>query len=130
IMNTIPVSLTDRGTETVTTQGADSTSTRVGYARVTDASGVAPSGLAIFGFRQNGILISEAGVPASRTITQGRIYGETNTTVRSGLAIANPNSESAVLSFVFIDESGNTVSSNSATIDPNGQIAAFLNEAP
>ncbi len=129
-MNTVPFSMTDRGTESVITQGTSSDSIKVGYARVTDASGNAPSGLAIFGYRQSGVLISEAGVPASGTLTQGRIYGETNSSVRSGLAIANPNAEPAVVSFTFRNESGDTVSTNSATIDANGQIAAFLNEAP
>ena len=120
-MNTVPFTLTDRGSESVITQGLASSSIKVGYARVTDASGAAPSGLAIFGYRQNGVLISEAGVPASRLLTQGRIYSETNTSVRSGLAIANPNGEAAVVSFTFIDESGREVSSNSATIGANGQ---------
>jgi len=130
-MNTVPFSLTDRGTNSVVTQGSASNSIQVGYARVTDASGAAaPSGIAIFGYRQNGVLISEAGVPSSRTLTRGRIYGETSGTVRSGLAIANPNSEPAVVSFTFTDESGGLVASNSATIDANGQIAAFLNESP
>jgi mono/diheme cytochrome c family protein len=129
-MNTVPFSLTDRGTKSVVTQGAPFSSLQVGYARVTDTSGAAPSGIAIFGYRQNGVLISEAGVPASRSLRRGRIYGESSASVRIGLAIANPNSEAAVVSFTFTDESGRDVASNSTTIDADGQIAAFLNEAP
>jgi hypothetical protein len=128
-LNSVPFSLTGLGTESVITQGG-SASTQVGYARVTDKSGAAPSGLAIFGYRQNGVLISETGVPASQPLTQGRIYGETNAAVRSGLAIANPNDEPAVVSFTFRDESGSEVSSNSTTIPANGQISGFLNESP
>jgi len=98
---------------------------------VTDPSSTnAPSGLAIFGYRQNGILISEAGVPASRPMTQGRFYAETSGIVRSGLAIANPNSDPAVVSFRFTGEDGDDVSSGSTITPANGQIAAFLNEAP
>src|SRR5262249_51457971 len=48
----------------------------------------------------------------------------------SGVAIANPNSEPAVVSFTFTDENGNDVYSNSATIGANEQVAAFLNETP
>jgi len=129
-MNTVPFSLTDRGTESVITQGIGTETVKVGYSRVTDASGAAPSGLAIFGYRQNGILISEASVPGSRLVSRGRIYGETSGSVRSGLAIANPNSEPAVLSFTFTDENGSEVYSNSATIGANEQVAAFLNEKP
>jgi hypothetical protein len=128
-VTTVPFSLTDRGTQSLATQGGASGSA-VGYARVNDSSGAAPSGLAILGYRKDGILISEAGVPASRLMTRGRIYGETSGTVRSGLAIANPNSESAVVSFTFTDENGRDVSSSSANIDANGQIAAYLNENP
>ena len=129
-MNTVPFSLSDRSTESLITQGGDSSTTQVGYARVTNSAGLAPSGLAIFGNRSGGVLISEAGVPAAPLLTQGRIYGESSTFVRSGLALANPNSDPAVLSFTFTDESGRDVYSNSATIDPNSQIAAFLDESP
>src|SRR5262249_11570981 len=129
-MNTVPFSLTDRGTESVITQDDSSASLRVGYARVTDSSGAAPSGLAIFGYRQNGILVSEAGVPASALVTKGRIYGETGPSVRSGVAIANPNSEPVVVSFAFTDENGNDGYSNSTTIAAKEQVAAFLNEQP
>ncbi len=130
-MNTVPFTLTDRGSESVVTQGnSGSGNTQVGYARVTDVSGRAPSGLAIFGYRQNGVLISEAAVPSSRLLTRGRIYAQTGPTVRSGLAIANPNAEPAAVSFTFTDENGRDVASNSTTIGANGQAAAFLNENP
>jgi len=58
------------------------------------------------------------------------MYGETNGTARSGLAIANPNSDPAVLSFTFTNEAGQPVASSSTTIPGGGQIAAFLNEDP
>jgi hypothetical protein len=86
--------------------------------------------LAIYGYRQGGFLISEAGVPSSPLITRGRIYGQTSALVRSGLAIANPNADPVTLSFTFTDESGRDVYSNSASIPAYGQISAFLNEAP
>jgi hypothetical protein len=51
----------------------------VGYAAIRPGAGSAtPAGLAIFGFRQNNILVSEAGVPASPAIRSGRIYAEVN----------------------------------------------------
>ena len=126
-VNTLSYSMTDRSTNSLVTQG-DSRGTRVGYARVTGSSGAAPSGLAIFSSRQNGVLVSEAAVPASKLLTQGRMYAETSAGVRSGIAIANPNSDPAVLSFRFVDESGQTVSSGATTVPANGQIAGFLND--
>ena len=126
-LNTVPFSMTDRGTNSVATQGS-SGNLQVGYARVADSSGKAPSGLAIFSYRQNGVLVSEAGVPASKLLSQGRMYAETSGTVHSGLAIANPNSDSSVVSFSFIDTNGKTFSTGSTTILANSQVAAFLDD--
>jgi len=126
-LNTVPFSMTDRSTNSVATQGS-SGNLQVGYARVADSSGKAPSGLAIFSYRQNGALVSEAGVPASKLLSQGRMYAETSGAVHSGLAIANPNGDSSVVSFSFIDTDGRTVSTGSTTILANRQVAAFLDD--
>ncbi len=128
-LNTVPFSISDRGTTSVITQG-DSSTAQVGYARVSDPTGGAASGLAIFGYRQNGILVTETGVPGSRLLTRGRVAAQTTGLVRSGLAIANPNSEPATISFFFTDENGNDLGSGTANVPANGQIASFLNEAP
>src|SRR5439155_1463483 len=62
---TYPFTLTDRGGTSLMTAGIPA-SISVGYARIQrDAGSTTPSGLAIFGFRQNNILVSETGVPAS-----------------------------------------------------------------
>ena len=128
-VNTLPFSMTSRSTNSIVTQGG-SANTQVGYARIAEASGTAPSGLAIFSYRQNGVLVSEAAVSASNVLTQGRMYAETSATVRSGIAIANPNSDPAVVSFTFTDQSGASAYSGSTTIPANGQIAGFLNDVP
>jgi hypothetical protein len=48
--------------------------TSVGYARIlADFGSTTPSGVAIFGYKPAGVLVSEAGVPASPLITNGRI---------------------------------------------------------
>src|SRR5439155_7449895 len=60
----------------------------------------------------------------------GRIYAEINGAVNTGLAIANPNSQAATLTFSFTDQNGNTFGSGTTTIPENGQTAAFLNQAP
>jgi hypothetical protein len=130
-VNALSFSVTDRSISSVVTQGG-STEAQAGYARVADFSGsaAAPSGLAILSYRQNGVVVSEAAVPASKLIAQGRVYAETNSAVESGIAIANPNSDPSVVSFTFVDETGQTVSSGSTTIPANGQVAGFLNGDP
>jgi len=101
-----------------------------GYARIRqDISSTTPAGLAIFGFRQNNVLVTEAGVPASPLIRSGRIYAEVNGPVNTGLAIANPNNQTATVSFYFSDATGNLGAGN-ISIPANGQIARFLNESP
>jgi copper type II ascorbate-dependent monooxygenase-like protein len=128
-LNTIPFTSSDRGTTSVLTQGG-ADSTRVGSARVTATTGGAPSGLAIFGYRPNGILLSEAGVPASRLLSRGRLAAQRTGDVRSGLAIANPNNERAAVSFFFTDANGQNGSSGTISIPANGQISGFLDGEP
>jgi subtilisin family serine protease len=101
-----------------------------GYAPVNSAGNGTLSGIAIFGLRQNGVLVSEAAVPLSTTTQSGRIYAEIGNAVNTGLAIANPNSAPATISFYFTDAAGINITAGSTTIPAHGQIVRFLNEAP
>ncbi|HEY3132412.1 MAG TPA: BACON domain-containing carbohydrate-binding protein [Acidobacteriota bacterium] len=120
----------DRGGMSITTLGSSDTPV-IGYARVQPDSGqTSPSGLAIFGLRQNGILVSEAGVPVSVLLQTARIYAEVSDSVNTGLAIANPNDQDAMISFYFTDADGVDFGAGDFTIPANGQIATFLNQEP
>src|SRR6266516_5982338 len=55
-----------------------------------DTTSAASSGLSIFIHRQNGIVVSEATVPATAPIRNGRIYASIGGPVNTGLAIMNP----------------------------------------
>jgi hypothetical protein len=90
---------------TVTSSG-NSINTQVGYATVVSTA-AAPAGLAVFSFRQNGVVISEASVPASVPMKKGRIASELTTTVNTGLALANSGNLSATVDFYFTDANGN-----------------------
>ena len=46
------------------------------------------------------------------------------------MAIANPNSQPAVVTFTVINGTGATVKADSRTIGPNSQVAGFLTESP
>jgi hypothetical protein len=126
----LPFSISNFAGISTSTDGSGGLST--GHARIETTSGTTPSGVAIFGYRPAGILVTEAGVPDSPLITSGRIYGEVSATatVNTGLAIANPNNQTATVSFTLTDSAGATVKTGSTTIVPNGQIAGFLNQAP
>jgi sugar lactone lactonase YvrE len=121
----VPFSMSDRGGVSLHTAGTSSQNT-VGYAAVQpDAGSLTPAGLAILGLRQNDVLVSEAGVPASPLIQTGRIYVEVNDLVNTGLAIANPSNQLVKISFFFTGASGETETRN-LSIPPNGQVSAFL----
>src|SRR5205823_6341544 len=100
----------------------------------TDTGGIAPAGVAIFGLRTNGILVTEAGVPASLGMFAGRTYVkvgvEDGGAVDTGIAIANPNSQDAAISFSFTDGTGTDVKTGSFTVKANQQQAKFLHDMP
>ena len=123
-------SIPDRGGRSTTSSGSADT-LRVGYGRIrADAGSSTPSGIAIFGLRQDGVLISEAGVPASEPVLEGRIFAEVNGPVNTGLAIANPNDVPATIGFYFTDTSGTRFAGGSFELGANQQIAKFLDQAP
>jgi hypothetical protein len=103
----------------------------VGYSRIlADAGSTTPSGVSIFGFRTNNVLVTEAGVPASPLITAGRIYAEVSGPVNTGVAIANPGPGDAVINFNFTNAAGVDFGQGSFALAAGAQRAAFLNEAP
>jgi sugar lactone lactonase YvrE len=108
----------------------NSPSIQAGYGRIQTGTGSMPAALAIFSYRSGGYLVSETGVPATPPQTSGRIYAEVNGTVKTGLAIANSNNQTATIHFFYTDAEGNDLGSGATTIGPNQQIARFLNEAP
>ena len=103
---------------------------RVGYGRIRAAAGsTTPSGLAIFQFRDSqGVLISEAGVPATVPVPEGRIFAEVNGPVNTGLAIANPNDLPATIRFYFTDTGGANVGSGTVELGAHQQTAKFLDQ--
>ena len=119
------------GGQSLTTSGGGR-SMQVGSAQVTAAAGQqsVPSGVAIFGYRENGVLVAEAGVPASVPARRGRIYAEVSGSANTGLAIANANNSAATVSFFFTDTNGKDFGNGTVTIPAHGQIARFLNETP
>jgi hypothetical protein len=122
--------VSDRGAVSLTTSGAPP-DVRVGYGRLEPAGGYpAPVGLAIFGFRQNGALVTEAGVQASGLIRSGRIPAFIAGSLDTGIAIGNPFSQDASVDFYFTDQNGATFKSGSTVIPAYSHIARFLTQAP
>lgn len=123
-------SISNRGGVSLVSQGGGA-SVQVGYGRIRPNSGsTTPSGLAIFGLTQGGVLVSEAGVPAAPPVQEGRIFAEVSGPVNTGLAIANPNDVPATITFFFTDVNGTNFGGDSFTLGANNQTAKFLDQAP
>ena len=124
-------SVPDRGGQSNASSGTGET-LRVGYGRIrADAGSGTPSGIAIFQFRNSdGVLISEAGIPAAEPVVEGRIFAEVNGPVNTGLAIANPNDAPATINFYFTDTHGTNLGSGSFELGAHQQTAKFLDQEP
>jgi hypothetical protein len=117
------------GGMTLTSSGAMPLS--VGSAEVAKTGGGSPpAGLALISYRQNGVMATEAGVPASVPVLRGRIDSEITSSVNTGFAVSNPNDSTATVSFFFTDSKGTDSGAGSLTLPPHGQLSHFLNEAP
>jgi hypothetical protein len=126
--------MVDRGGVSVISDGTGTAA--AGYARILATSGTTPSGVAIFGYRVGGTLVTEAGVPASVPIQNGRIYAEVGPNGFSGqgtdigLAIANPSAQAATISFSYTNSSGTDVGSGTYNLGAGLQFASFLDQSP
>jgi C-terminal processing protease CtpA/Prc len=128
VANQKTFSVANRGAVSLTTPELSGAPV-VGHGRIqADGGSTTPNGLAIFGFRQNNVLVTEAAVPATSAFQSGRIYAEMSGSVNTGIAIANPNLAAVTVSFYFTGV-GNTTT-GSFVIPANGQIAAFLDQGP
>ena len=123
-------SFPNRGGSSITSSGTEE-ATRSGYGRIrAEAGSTTPSGIAIFGFRQGGVLIAEAGVPATEPVQEGRIFAEVRGPVNTGLAIANPNDAPATIVFHFTDDQGERFGDGQFELGAHEQIAKFLDQEP
>ena len=120
--------VSDRLSITSKTAGT-SLRTYTGYGTLVPAARYSPAAMAIIGYRENGVLVSETTVDAARASRYGRIFAQIDGTVNTGLAIANPNAVAAPISFTFLGKD-QSIRQGSFSIPANGQISAFLNEAP
>lgn len=125
----VPYKISGPGGVSLRTVG-DSSSLSVGSAVIEKVGSASPAGLAIFSSRANGVLASEATVPAVAPIKEGRIFAELGQSVSTGLALSNPNPVEAHVSFYFTDAEGLDYGAGAFTIPAWGQRSAFLDQSP
>lgn len=101
-----------------------------GSVRVVPAANtVAPSGVTLFSFRNDGVTVTEASVPAIAPGTSFRLYAEASASIQTGIAVANTsaNAVSVALELTRLDGSS-TGLAGTLPIPGNGQTSVFLNQ--
>lgn len=114
-----------------------------GYATIAVDSNPIASGTAVFSFRQNGVVASEAGVPASSPTRSARIFVEYRTGVKAagldaagsidvytGLALVNGSSSSANVTYTLRNVSGAVIAGGHGILAAGAHFASFVNQLP
>ncbi len=139
----IAVALSSGGAATDATPGSAGVS-QDGYAVVTSSSANSPFGTAVFSLTQNGVVVSEAGVPASPPTLHGRIFIDFRTAVSAassqfpagtisidtGVALVNRGTGTAHISFSMQDATGAGVpgGSGAGTLAQGAHTAVFIDQ--
>jgi hypothetical protein len=132
------MSLTSAGSANTSTAGWSGT-TVTGYAKL-DTTGTAPYGTAVFSFRQNGVTVTEAGVPASPPTTKARIFIDYRSAVTAipgrsssgtvnidtGIAVVNTGSASATITYTLRDVKGTPLATGHGTLSAGAHFATFI----
>jgi hypothetical protein len=93
---------------------------------------VAPVGVAIFSFKNGGVVVSEAGTPSMVGGSAFRMYAEANGgDIRSGVAVQNASSSQTEVTLELVRLDGTSTGlTASLTLPALGQRSFFLNELP
>jgi hypothetical protein len=123
------------------TPGNDAAS-KVGYAALAVINGDTPYGTAVFSFKQHGVTIAETSVPSSPPTTVARIFidyctnvnavparsGSGTIDVNTGIAVVNPGSATANITYTLRDTAGAAITSGHGTIAAGNHFARFIHE--
>jgi hypothetical protein len=114
---------------------------QVGYSVVKVNVGSTPYGTAVFGFAQNGTVVSEAAVPASPPSIQSRIFVDFRTGVparsneylgtidiNTGVAVVNTGDETAEIKLTLRNVSGQVLTSGEGLLPSGHHFAKFVNQ--
>jgi hypothetical protein len=141
ILDCSSLSLNAGGVAACRTPGTNAIA-RSGYARLAMNSGDTPYGTAVFGFKQSGVTVTEAGVPASPPTTRARIFIDYRASVagipgrsssgmidiNTGLSVVNQGAASASVEYTLRDLNGNLLTIGHGAIAKDNHIACFINQ--
>jgi hypothetical protein len=116
--------------------------TQTGYAKIADNAGPIPYGTAVFSFKQNSVVVTEASVPASPPTTSARLFIDYRTSVaavpgrsdagridiNTGIAVVNYGSATANVTYTLRDVNGVPLAVGHGTLAPGNHIACFIDQ--
>jgi hypothetical protein len=139
--SSIDIDLVEGGVADTRTPGSNS-ATQAGYAEVAIQSGAAPYGAAVFSYKQNGVTVSEAGVPASPPTTRAQLFidyrsgvpgaagrsdaGTIN--IDTGMAIVNRGSATANIMYTLRNIMGTRISRGHGILAAGAHFAKFIDQ--
>src|SRR6266478_5420790 len=102
---------------------------QVGYTLISpDAGASPPAAAALFTYTNaQGVPVSQAGVEATEPILSGRVFIDENDT-RTGLALVNPSSGSAMITMVLRDASGTEFARSMQALPAGQHLARYVAE--
>jgi hypothetical protein len=141
ILDCSALALSSGGAAACQTAGTN-VAARAGYAKLAVNSGAAPYGTAVFSFKQNGVTVTEAGVPASPPTTHARIFIDYRTMVNAipgrtdsgtidintGVGIVNYGSATANIVYTLRNLNGGTLAIGNGTLAVGKHIVCFINQ--
>jgi hypothetical protein len=115
---------------------------RVGYAKIAVSSGSTPYGTAVFSYKEGGVTVSEAGVPASPPTASARILIDYRSSVNAvparsdagivsintGIAVVNYGTAIANVTYTLRNASGSTIATGHGTIAEGRHISCFIDQ--
>ncbi len=139
--STLEITIPAGGAASASTVGSGGPA-QTGYAAATIASGGAPHGVAVFSIKQNGVTVSEAGVPASPPTTAARVFIDYRSSVaaipgrisagtinvNTGIAVVNCGTASATVSYTLRDIGGATLSTGRGPLAAGAHFAKFIDQ--
>jgi enterochelin esterase-like enzyme len=122
--------------------GGDSSTARAGYAKLTKNSGATPYGTAVFKYKQNGVTVSETGVPVSPPTTYARVFidyrsgvfgvpgrSDSGTVdVNTGIGIVNYGLNVANIKYTLRNTDGSPIATGQGILAAGIHNAVFINQ--
>lgn len=127
--STIPYTIPPGGVYVGVTDGSGPIVNSGSVQTIPDNGSSTPIGSGLFSLTQNGILVTESGVPSAAPTTHARIYVDLTGGHNTGLAMASPGNTAVPVTLTAFQTDGVTfIGSHVIPLSSNGHTAAFAGE--